>query len=187
MNPIPNKGFFDIEPQEELVAKALDSVKHLEERAASIKAEDDLNRQEQAAADKKQEADQVSRDQLARDQEIQQLEYRAGLVRDGETREMLLDRIRKMREIKVEEPRYIGRSAEMEEQYKREQEAGRAAVAAAQAQEDKMRELRAKAEEDDDHKQLGTVERVYQANPSQDEVFPTIKATLPGSSSTRKK
>jgi hypothetical protein len=154
-----------------------DSVKHHEQRAAQLRAMYKQQEEEAKAAELQRVAEEQARNQQARDREVEFLEVQVGLVRPGETRDMLLERIRRMREIKEEAPVYIGRTPEQEEILKREQEAGRAAVAKAEAEEEKMRKLRAQTEEED-RKRLGTMEPVYHPNHGQDVQAPAIKATL---------
>jgi hypothetical protein len=154
-----------------------DSIKHHEQRAAQLRAMYKEQQEEANRVEAERLAEEQARDQQARDREVEFLEVQVGLVRPGETRDMLLERIRKMREIKMEEPRYIGCTPEQEEQTKREQEAGRAAVAKAEAEEEKMRKLRAQIEEDE-RKRLGTMEPVYRPNHGQDVQAPAVGATL---------
>lgn len=172
MSPIPNKGFFDPEP--------MDSVKHNEERAAKIKVEAKEQQLTQEATENKQMHDQAKR---AREQEIEYLTVQVGLIRPGETRDMLLERIRRMREVTVEEPKYIGRSPELQKQFEKEQEDGRAAVAKAEAEQVRLRELQARVDAEDQ----ALVLQVHRPNPGMDEIFPTSKATLPGSSPSMRK
>ncbi len=154
-----------------------DSIKHHEQRAEQLREMYKQQEEVAKAAELKRLAEEQARNQQSRDREIEFLEVQVGLVRPGETRDMLLDRIRKMREIKPEEPRYIGRTPAQEEELKREQEAGRAAVAKAEEQEEEQRKLRAKIEEED-NKRLGTMEPVYRHNHGIDVQAPAIKATL---------
>lgn len=166
MTPIPNKGFFDPEPT--------DSIEHHKERAAQIKEASKTKQEELTATEEKQKDIQADRDKAARQQEIDYLSVQAGIVREGETRDMLLERIRKLREVKVEEPKYIGRNEELQKQFEAEQAAGRAAVARAEAEEAKLREMRARIEEED-RKRLGTMEQVYRPNEMEPKATPDMK------------
>jgi hypothetical protein len=108
-------------------ANKTDSVKHLEERKASIQAE---NKQNEATAA-----------EVAENQEIANFK---GLPKEGETREQLLDRIRKMRE---EPPPSVPESGGMVaqsliDQYEAEKKAGREAVAAAEKRNEDARKAR---------------------------------------------
>jgi DNA repair exonuclease SbcCD ATPase subunit len=154
-----------------------DSLKHNEQRVAQMRAMYKEQQEEVDKAEAERVAQQQERDQQAREREIEFLEVQKGLVREGETRDMLIERIRKMREFKPEEPRAMGRTPAQEEELKREQEAGRAAVARNEAEEEKMRKLRAKIEEED-RKRLGTMEPVYRPNHGQDVQAPAVGATL---------
>ena len=96
----------------------MDSTRHHEDRKAKIEAEN-----EKAAEDK----------------EIANFK---GLPQDGETRDQLLDRIRKMRETPPPPTEAeVFRSEGMQKEFDAEQEAGRAAVAKAVAEQEKYREM----------------------------------------------
>jgi predicted metal-dependent phosphotriesterase family hydrolase len=89
-----------------------DSVAHHEERHAKMKAE--------------------SEDVAQRQSEDQEIASSGVLVHVDETREQLLDRIRKMREIAHPSPAEIPLSEGQQKQLDAEQEAGRQAVAKAE-------------------------------------------------------
>lgn len=156
--------------------RSTDSVAHHEERHEKMRAEAAELQQAAAKAQAQRESSRVEREQYIREAENQDLTQQVGLVQQGDTREMLLDRIRKQREDKpaevAEQPVY--RSPELQKQFEAEQQAGRAAVAKNEAAEERGREARRKYEEEDRARQ-GTMETVHHPNPSQDEVYPTSK------------
>ena len=91
---------------------------------------------------------------------------------------MLLERIRKMREVPAE-PVYQGgyHSPEQKAALEAEQKAGREAVAKAEAAMARAQEARAKAEDEQRANEATTVP-VHHPNPSQDEQYPAVKSTL---------
>ena len=106
-----------------------DSVKHHEDRRAKM--------QEESAQLAQHEKERL---------ENQEIVQYGGPVREGETREQLLDRIRKMREAPSQEPPSAGYLTDsLKQQLEKEQEAGRAAVAKAEEEMVKFREARQKA------------------------------------------
>ena len=87
---------------------------------------------------------QAENRETAEDKEIADFK---GLPQPGETRDQLLDRIRKMREEKPAEPEApVFRSEGQQKEFDLEQEAGRAAVAKATAIREQYREAWAKEE-----------------------------------------
>jgi len=98
-----------------------ESTKHREERAAAIREELEQNQG-------------VSKE-LAENQEIANFK---GLPQEGETREQLLDRIRKMREKPEPTPTELFRSEGQQKEYDAEVKAGQEAVAKATAERDKL-------------------------------------------------
>lgn len=88
----------------------------------------------QAEAQAKQEAVQAEETRVAEDLEIKRA---GGIIKEGETREQLLDRIRKMREPPAPPETTAFRSEGLQKEFDAEQAAGRAAVAKAQAELDK--------------------------------------------------
>jgi hypothetical protein len=111
MSKAPKKHDDDVEEK-------TDSVKHHEERKAKIEEENEQN---------KQVAQEV-----ADNQEIANFK---GFPVAGETRDQLLERIRKMREAPPKEPEPEPfRSEAMQKEFDAEQEAGKAAVAKAAAE-----------------------------------------------------
>jgi hypothetical protein len=154
-----------------------DSLKHHQQRAEQLREMYKAQEEEAKQAEAERLVQEQARAEQAKQREIEFLEVQVGLVRPGETRDMLLERIRKMREIKPEEPRYIGRTPAQEEELEREQKAGREAVARAEAQQEELRKLQARVEEED-RKRLGTMEPVFRPNHGMDVQAPAIKATL---------
>jgi hypothetical protein len=156
-----------------------DSVKHHEKRASNMRAEAQADQDAKSETEVNRATHDKGREERAREHEIQFLEDQAGIVREGETREMLLDRIRKMREVKEEEPKPIARTPELQEQFNREIEAGRAAVARAEAEQNKYRDIRYKQEEEErQRRNEPELVPVHHPNPSQDQQYPATAATL---------
>jgi hypothetical protein len=170
MSPIPTKGFFD---QEAPVAKKPDSITHHEERLAKLHAESAARIATNEAAQSKRHTEEVMQQQQAREVEAQRLEQIAsGIVREGETREMLLQRIRMLREIKPAEIEYPPLSPLQQEQLDREQAAGRAAVARAEEEHARYRELWHKEEEEERKKNTATTTPVYRPNEMEPKAIP---------------
>lgn len=97
------------------MSKKFESTVHHEERKAKIQEE---NKQNQAVAD-----------ELADNQEIANFK---GLPKEGETREQLLERIRRLREKPEEVEVELVRSPGLQKEFEAEQKAGREAVAKAE-------------------------------------------------------
>lgn len=130
--------------------KKSDSVTHHEDRHDKMQREAAAQRQTEDAAQKQRDITQDERKRKTREDENQELEQQAGLVKHGETREMLLERIRKMRAEPGSEPAAdtpVFRSEGMQKQFDEEQEAGRAAVAKAAAEAERFAQARATATE----------------------------------------
>ena len=160
--PIPNKGFFDLDPPSELT----DSVQHHQERTDAIRAEIEKADEEQERINAQHKENEEKRQKEAREQEVQHVENLVGLSRDQMTRDMLLDHIRKLRAEKP--PEYVAPPRTPEQQ------AGREAVAKAEAALQAQREAAAKAQAMQE-----VTKTVVHPNPSQSEIFPTVKSTLP--------
>jgi hypothetical protein len=111
----------------------LDSVRHHEERREKLRTE----------SEERTKAEQASAAHVAENKEIASF---SGIIKEGETREMLLDRIRKMREVPPEPEREYYVSPGQLKQLSEEQEAGRAAVAKAQAEMERYLAARDKVE-----------------------------------------
>ena len=151
-----------------------DSIVSAEERAARIHEESERIEREQGNADERQRQHQAMVDAASRVQEAKNIE----IVSSGMTRDHLLDRIRSMREEKPPEIPAIGRWSEREfQELSAEQEAGRRAVAKAEAEAAAHRERW--MQEDMEQKARDVqLTPVVHPNPGQNQVFPTIKATL---------
>lgn len=106
-----------------------DSIKHHEDRKAKIEAENE-------------QLQQVS-NELAENQEIANFQ---GLPQEGETREQLLARIRKLRENPEPTETVLFRSEGLQKEFEAEQKAGREAVAKAEAEKKQYEAALAKAE-----------------------------------------
>lgn len=157
--------------------KKPDSVGHHEERHTKIREEAAAQQAQADAYEEKRELDQVERERAARETENQQLTEQVGLVKAGDTREMLLERIRKQRaemEPKVEEDQPVYRSPDQQQRFDAEQQAGREAVAKAEQEAERYREIWRKQEEEERARQ-GTMETMHHPNPSQKEQYPTSK------------
>jgi hypothetical protein len=158
--------------------KDTDSVQHHEDRRTKMRAEYKQEVEKRAQAEALQQSQQADRDQVTRESEIRYLEQQVGLVKAGDTREMLLDRIRQMREPPPPPPEIIGRVSEGQiKEFNAEQEAGRAAVAKAEAEYQRIQEGMRVAEAEE-LKRLGTMETVHHSNPGMDEQYPASGATL---------
>jgi len=176
--PIPNKGFFDPDPDPEPTPEPTpestpelpepDSLRQQREERAALEARFAEQDREQAALNAKFKAEEDERRQKAHTTEIANLERYVGLARDQMTRDMLLERIRKMREDKPKEYEPPPLSQADKERLEREQKAGREALAMVQA---KMGIIPTPTVPD--------ATPVHHPNPSQDEIYPTIKSTLP--------
>jgi hypothetical protein len=160
--PIPNKGFFDPDPEPE-------SLQHHEETRAAFKAVIEQQDKEQEEINAKLQVQQEERKQQAREDDIKRLEQYADISRDQLTRDMILERIRRMREDKPQEIVPPPLSKWDKERLEMEQQAGREALARVQAMM-KPPSTEVVASE---------MTPVHHPNPSQDEIYPTVKSTLP--------
>jgi hypothetical protein len=157
------------------VEQKTDSEVHHQDRRAKMQEEAAENQHLAIDVMEKREAAAAERQRAAREAEGQELTRQAELIKPGETRDMLVERIRKLRE--QDEPKAVEapplpRPPELQRQFELEQKAGREAVARAKEDQERTRELRRKYEEEERAK-LG--ETVIHANPGQNEVFPTSK------------
>lgn len=158
--------------------KVFDSITHLEERSAKIRTASQEAAHTAAHAEEDRVAQQAYRERASRLARADELEVQAGLIKENESREQLLDRIRKMREEKPPEIVHVPyRSPEQQKQFEAEQQAGRDAVARAEANAEYYRALREKIAEEE-RLSTAVMVPVHHPNPSQDEMFPAIKATL---------
>lgn len=157
--------------------RSADSIISARERSAKIRELSAQFEREQAEAEKKRAADAASRDAATRGAEGKDLEQ-AALLSGAETREMLLDHIREMREQKPTASAPAGyRTESMQRAFTAEQEAGRAAVAKAQAEMERNRAARLQAEAEQQARN-GTMTPVHHPNPGMDEQYPVRGGTL---------
>jgi hypothetical protein len=121
---------------EKKAASKPDSVRHHEDRLASIK-------------DENEHIEQVAKE----DAENQEIANFHGLPKEGETRDQLLDRIRKMREAPPKEPEpEVFRSEAQQKEFDAEQAAGKAAVAKAEEAKQKYEKALATADAEGEKK-----------------------------------
>lgn len=155
--------------------KSTDSVQHHKDRSTRMK--------EEYARAQKVRAENEEKERLKREQQqvaVQQaneefLLQHAGPISPGETRDNLLERIRKMREdAKPKEPVYPPLSEAQQAQLDAEQAAGRAAVAAAEAAQAANRE-RMRQQEEEARKHEHTMNSVYRPNEPEPKAFPDMK------------
>src|SRR5215510_14326772 len=137
---IPTQGFFD---------PPTDSVVNAQERAEKMRAE----AAEQAKAKEEAEQRRLEREaqanEKARKEEDAYVAQQLSLISDVETRETLHERIRAMRADAPEPPKPPPMTERMKKQLEEEQEAGRQAVAKAQAQQDWAQQARLKAQREE--------------------------------------
>jgi hypothetical protein len=148
-----------------------DSLTHHSDRSAQMReeykehvrqrAQDEAHATLQRAEQRKQSID-------AQEQQVNDL------IPPGTTRDQLLDRIRQMREEKVEEKYEYYISPEMQAQLDLEQAEGRRMVAAEEERQRRAAEMRALTVAD----QQGVMVGVHHPNPGMDEQYPAVKATL---------
>jgi hypothetical protein len=117
----------------------LDSVAHHEERKALMQKEYELNQQK----------DQELARQHAAHRDDQEIANYGGIIKDGETRDQLLERIRNVSKVVPVEIQPLGRTPAMQKELEAEQQAGREAVARAEAEEKRNAELRQKMAADE--------------------------------------
>lgn len=159
--------------------RILDSITHLGQRAEKMRTASQEAAHAAAHAEENRIAQAEYRDRAARLARADELETQiVSIVSEKETRDMLLDRIRKMREEKPPEIVHeTYRSPAQQEQFELEQKAGREAVARLTAEAERYKALQAKADEEERAKSAVMVP-VHHPNPDMDEQFPAIKATL---------
>jgi uncharacterized protein YdiU (UPF0061 family) len=156
--------------------KKLDSVEHNEERRTKMRDEAAVQQAQADAARRASVLEQDARERTIRETENQELTQQVGLVKEGETREMLLERIRKLRaemEPKIED-QPIPIPPEQQKRTEMEQQAGREAVARAEQEVERNRELWRKQEEEE-RARKGSMETMHHPNPAQNEQYPTSK------------
>ena len=153
-----------------------DSDSHLETLTAQAAH---MREEAKETADTNQQAElqRAFQSAVQREQSIQAQEKQVtDLIPPGTTRDQLLERIREMRNVKVEEPHDYYMSPEQQEQLRLEQEMGRAMVAREEEKSQRAADIRAKTEVAE--KGQGEMNPVHHPNPAQDEQYPAIKATL---------
>lgn len=154
--------------------KETDSVTHHRDRSAQMR--DEFKDEESKLA--QEEAQRVLHRAEEREKSIVEDERRVNdLIPPGTTRDQLLQRIREMRQAKVEEPRDYYVSPEQQAQLEAEQAEGRRAVAKAEAEAQRLSDLRMVAVAVEQASQ-GDMTPVHHPNPGQQEQYPAIKATL---------
>lgn len=159
------------------MARDTDSLQHHEDRRARMKAEYKQEVEKRAQVEAMEQAQQVDRDQTTRESEIKYLEQQVTLVQNIDSRDMLLERIRRMREPPPPPPGPPPRTKAQQEELEREQANGMAAVAKNKEAEERSQPAWREAEAEE-RKRLGTMETVHIPNPSQNEQFPASGATL---------
>lgn len=154
------------------------SITSAKERAAKIRAEAAQRERELAEADRLKQEYAAKQEAEARKVEDDDIEKASSLLTGDETREQLHDYIRKMREEKRAEPSPPPpRTEGMMKELSAEQEAGRAAVAKAEAANAYNREASEKAKAEQAARE-GSMVPVFHPNPGQDQQYPAAKATL---------
>jgi hypothetical protein len=123
----------------------LDSIAHHEERKALLQKEYELNRQK----------DQELAKQHAVHREDQEIANYGGIIKDGETRDQLLERIRNVSKVVSVEIQPLGRTPAMQKELEAEQQAGREAVARAEAEEKRAAEIRQKIADEAEREKKG--------------------------------
>lgn len=151
-----------------------DSVKHHDDRSAQMRAVARNEARQQAQELAQREEMQADRRAKAIDAEELRI---SGLPLSEVTREQLLQRIRAMRDEKVEVVREYYISPGQQAQLELEQKAGREAVERAEAQRKRYLEAQALVPVEQSPTE-GTMVPVHHPNPSQTEQYPAIKATL---------
>jgi hypothetical protein len=159
------------------MANKPDSVSHHEEQRKKMREGAAQQQETDAVAAEHQEDEQNKRQYKARQEEIERLTTHAGLVKQGETREMLYERIRKLR-TPLKEPEDVPghRTESAEKAFNAEVEAGRARVAQIAKEQEEHRE-RWRKEDEEQKKREGEMTPVYRPNLSQKEQHPP-KGTL---------
>jgi hypothetical protein len=154
-----------------------ESLKHHEERLEQMRSASLTRQQEMSVEEEKRKLVAAEHEQQAREDAIALTTQYGALADQPDTREMLLDHIRRLRNEKPPEIVPIGRNAAMQAQFEAEQEAGRRAVAKAEAEAELNRQRREQYEAAERAK-TAQLTPVHRENPGQNEVFPTSKATL---------
>jgi hypothetical protein len=157
--------------------KKADSIISAEERAKVIRAEAAQREKEMAEAEVKRKELAAMRDEELRQVEETNIRHIASLS-DIDTRDHLLEHIRIMR---AEVPHDPVPAPHLSESMRKEMDAelalGRAMVAKAEAEQARVLEMRRRIEEEE-RARSGFMTQVFQNNPSQDQKFPVLKATI---------
>jgi hypothetical protein len=156
------------------MARKPDSIVHTEERRARMQAESDEQAMEREAIEEERKEKQGERERKATEEETRLLTEQASLIKDGESRDQLLERIRQLREQAKPPgpPAPLGISAYQQSIREIEEEAGRQAVARAEANMVEWRKNQEAAEKER-LKREGEMQEVRHPNPSMQEQFPT--------------
>jgi hypothetical protein len=150
-----------------------DSLAHHAERSAQMREES----KDAARLHVQAEAQRALQRAVQREQSIDAQEKQVNdLIPPGTTRDQLLDRIRQMREEKVEIAHDYYISPEQQAQLDLEQKVGREMVAREEARQQQAAQARALTVAAAD--QQGEMVPVHHPNPGQQEQYPAIKATL---------
>lgn len=163
-----------------MVDDTTDSVAHHTERSAQMREESKDVARQQAKADAQSALQRAVQRELSIDAQEKQV---IDLIPPGITRDQLLDRIREMRDEKVEVAHDYYISPEMQAQLDLEQKVGREMVAREEARQRRAAETRTLAVATDTGQ--GGMTPVHHPNPDQQEQYPAVKATL-GKTSTPK-
>lgn len=151
-----------------------DSDSHFETltaQSAQMRAE----AKETALTQQQAESQREFQSAVQREQTIQEQEKRVtDLIPPGTTRDQLIERIREMRNAKIEVAHDYYISPEQQAQLDLEQATGRAAVAKAEAEAKRFADIRMLAE----RAAQGEMVPVHHPNPGMDEQYPAIKPTL---------
>ena len=157
------------------MTKDTDSLAHNTDRSAQMREEYREHVRKRTEEEAQREFDAA----LRREESIKDDEKRVrDIIPPGMTRDQLLDRIREMRNEKVEEvePVYYVHP-QVQAQIDLEQAEGRRQVALAEAERQRMFDAQMLAVAAEQARQ-GDMTPVHHPNPSQDEQYPAIKATL---------
>jgi hypothetical protein len=150
------------------------SVTHHEDRLKAMQEQFAKTQEADAAAEKQRTEAQAHQDKATREEHIKTLEKQHSLVHETDTREAIMDKIRAMRDERQGEPIPLGHTEESMQQLTAEQEAGRAAVKRAEAEQERTRQLRERLAAEE----MAKMREVHHPNPSQHEQFPATDATL---------
>ena len=158
------------------------SMRHNEARLEKLKEESAPLVQQQELVEARQQIERELRDREARKAETGSLSQILNRSDQLDTREMLMNKIREMRNEKPPEPPApLGRTPSMQAQFEAEQAMGRAMVAKREAEMEQGRALREKLEAEE-RMRTAQMTPVHHPTPGQNEQFPASGATLKGRS-----